>query len=498
MVVGWLRGSSGGREKGWWAEVGLHVRRSVPRVLLLIAGSVVLPGMAHLAAGRRRAGVVIGAIAFTLLVVALFYLRRQSRTALLQELVRPGWLAWFASAVLLVALGWIAVVVSSYLVLRPVRTGKAGRAAISATLTLLCVLVAVPPLIVARYAYVQRSLITDVFPDSGLAGAVGERSGDPWGGRKRLNMLLIASDAGPDRFGVRTDSLVLTSIDVHSGNVVMFSLPRNLQNVPMPAGPLRTAFPHGIHDLLNSVYLHVTERPSLLAGKRDRGAEAVKQVVGQILGLPVDYYAMANLQGFQDFVDALGGVTLTVQHRLPIGGITANGTYVPPVGYIQPGRQRLDGYHALWYARSRRDSTDYARIDRQRCLIGAMVRQADPLTVLKNFQKLASATKRLLSTDIPRRLLSDLVELADKVRQNGQIRSLPFVPPLISTADPDYTFIRASVRNALAEPSPAAPTKAPAATAPQPTRQGGSGETGRPSRARPAAVQVVDDVCNLG
>jgi len=496
MVVGWLRGLPGGREKGWWAQLGLHVRRSVSRVLLLIVGSAVLPGMAHLAAGRRRAGVAIGAISFTLLVAALFYLRRRSRTELLQELVRPGWLAWFAAAALLVALGWIAVVVSSYLVLRPVRTGKAGRAAISATLTLLCLLVAVPPLIVARYAYVQRNLITDVFPDAGLAGTAGEGSGDPWGGRNRLNVLLIASDAGPDRFGVRTDSLVLTSIDVHSGNIVMFSLPRNLQRVPMPAGPLRDTWPNGFPDLLNSVYLHVTERPSLLAGTRDRGAQAVKQVVGEILGLPVDYYAMANLQGFQDFVDALGGVTLTVQHRLPIGGITANGTYVPPVGYIQPGRQRLDGYHALWYARSRRDSTDYARIDRQRCLIGAMVRQADPLTVLKNFQKLASATKRLLSTDIPRRLLSDLVGLADKARQNGQIRSLPFVPPLISTADPNYTFIRASVRTALAEPTPVRPTAAP--TSPQPTRQGGSGDTGRPSRAKPSAAQIVDDVCNLG
>jgi LCP family protein required for cell wall assembly len=497
MVVGWLRGSSGGREKGWWAEVGLHVRRSVPRVLLLVAGSAVLPGVAHLAAGRRRAGVAIGAIAFTLLVVALFYLRRRSRTELLQELVRPGWLAWFAAAALLVALGWIAVVVSSYLVLRPVRAGRAGRAALSAMVTLLCVLVAAPPLVVARYAYVQRNLITDVFPDAGLAGT-GKRGGDPWAGRDRLNVLLIASDAGPDRVGVRTDSLVLTSIDVHTGNVVMFSLPRNLQHVPMPAGPLREAWPDGFPDLLNSVYLHVTERPALLAGTRDRGAKAVKQVVSGILGLPVDYYAMANLQGFQDFMDALGGVTLTVQHRLPIGGITANGTYVPPIGYIQPGRQRLDGYHALWYARSRRGSTDYARIDRQRCLIGAMVRQADPLTVLKNFQKLASAAKRLLSTDIPRRLLSDLVGLADNVRQNGQIRSLPFVPPLISTADPNYALIRASARNALAEPPPAGPTGASVPTSPHPTRQAGSGETARPARARAPAVQVVDDVCNLG
>jgi len=514
IVVVWLRGSSGGPERGWWTQVGLHVRRTVPRVLLLLAGSAVLPGMAHLVTGRRRTAAAIGGTTFVLLVTLLVYLRRTSRTELLRAVVRPGWLAWLATAALLVAAAWIAVVVSSYLVLRPIRTNTAGQVAVSGMLTLLCVLVALPPLVVARYAFVQRSLINDVFPDSGSLGEGGSggRAGDPWQGRSRINVLLVASDAGPDRYGVRTDSLVLTSIDVHTGNVVMFSLPRNLQRVPLPAGPLRDTWPDGFPDLLNGVYQHVTEHPRLLAGARDRGAEAVKQVVGGILGLHVDYYAMANLQGFQEFVDALGGVTLTVQQRLPIGGITANGTYVPPVGYIEPGRHRLNGYGALWYARSRRDSNDYDRISRQRCLIGAMVRQADPLTVLKNFQRLASATKRLLSTDIPQQLLPSLVELADKVRQNGQIRSLPFVPPLINTADPNFAVIRADVQNALAAASAptATPTSAgprsatPRPAAPTPTARAGSAgggtgsSTGRPSTGRGSPAQVVDDVCNLG
>jgi len=464
--------------------------------------------MAHFAAGRRRSGLAIGAAAFGLLVGVLVYLHGTSRREIMRQLVRPGPLAWVAATALLVALVWMALVVSSYLVLRPIRAGTAGRAAVSTTATLLCVLVAIPPLVAARYAFVQRSLILDVFPDSGglAEGTAGQPTGgDPWAGRVRLNVLLVASDAGPDRTGVRTDSLVLTSIDVHTGNVIMFSLPRNLQHVPLPAGPLRDTWPNGFPDLLNSVYQHVAEHPALLAGARDRGAEAVKRVVGGILGLHVDYYAMANLEGFQEFVNALGGVTLTVQHRLPIGGILADGSYVPPIGHIEPGRQKLDGYHALWYARSRRDSSDYARIDRQRCLIGAMVRQANPANVLKNFQKLASATKKLLSTDIPRGLLANLVDLADKVRTDGQIRSLPFVPPLINTGSPNFTLIRTSVRRALAAESAPPATPRPSAT-PQPTAPNGSGGSGAgrsgsavtAGQPRPTTAQVVDDVCNLG
>ena len=69
-------------------------------------------------------------------------------------------------------------------------------------------------------------------------------------------------------------------------------------------------------------------------------------------GLPVHYYVMVDLRGFQKMVDAVGGLDVTVQRRTPIGGGTSR-----IVGWIEPGRPAaLDGYHALWYARSREGS----------------------------------------------------------------------------------------------------------------------------------------------
>ena len=56
-----------------------------------------------------------------------------------------------------------------------------------------------------------------------------------------------------------------------------------------------------------------------------------------------------DLRGFQRFIDAVGGIEIDVKKRTPIGGGTS-----PIRGWIEPGRQRLDGYHALWYARSGR------------------------------------------------------------------------------------------------------------------------------------------------
>ncbi len=289
--------------------------------------------------------------------------------------------------------------------------------------------------------------------------------------------------------------MVAASIDTKTGEVLLLSLPRNLQRVPMPPGPLREAWPHGFPDLLNGVYDLVAERPRLLAGAHDRGAEAVKQVASYILGIPIDYYAMVDLEGFQRFVDALGGVTLTVTERLPIGGLTADGSRVPPIGYIQPGTQRMNGYTALWYARSRRDSTDYDRMLRQRCLIGAMVRQADPVTVLRRFQELTSATKRLASTDIPRSQLPDLVTLGERIRDGHSIRSVAFVPPVIVTANPNYARIRALVRAALQSPAvAAAPTPRPT---PSPARSRAAPRPSATQRATSAPVDV-DATCGIG
>jgi LCP family protein required for cell wall assembly len=73
---------------------------------------------------------------------------------------------------------------------------------------------------------------------------------------------------------------------------------------------------------------------------------AVKQAVEGTLGLPVHYVVVIDLDGFSDLVDALGGVTIRIIEPIPIG---SGGEL------LEPGLRRLDGYEALWYARSRTD-----------------------------------------------------------------------------------------------------------------------------------------------
>jgi hypothetical protein len=138
---------------------------------------------------------------------------------------------------------------------------------------------------------------------------------------------------------------------------------------------------------------------------------------------------------------------------------------------------------------------------RQRCLIGAMVQQATPVNVLKHFQELSSATKRLAETDIPRSVLPDLITLGDKMHSGSSIRSVAFVPPIIHTGNPDYAKIRRLVKEALEPPKPAAagtsatPAAPPSTSAaPKPTPSGGE----PPPAAANGSPVDVKSACALG
>jgi anionic cell wall polymer biosynthesis LytR-Cps2A-Psr (LCP) family protein len=158
---------------------------------------------------------------------------------------------------------------------------------------------------------------------------------------------------------------------------------------------------------------------------------AVEQAVEGTLGLPMHYHVIIDLQGFRDLVDALGGVTIRITEEIPIG---QDGRV------LQPGLRRLDGYETLWYARSRAASSDYARMSRQRCVLGAILHEADPATVLRNFTSLAAASTSVVSTNIPQDQLPDLVDMA-LTAKDLPITTLQLVPPLIDPADPDPSAI---------------------------------------------------------
>ena len=426
--------------------------------------SAVVPGSGHLASGHRRAGVAIMRAFFVLVALALVaaavaYFSPATVAALA---VRTSWLTAIRWGALVIGVAWVGVILSAAFMGQPGSVNRAGRVWAVLLTGVLCAAVAIPAMRISQYADTTAGVIDEVFkeysPGPGAAGAAATQEMAFSDGR--VNIMLVGSDSGPDRVGVRADTVIVASINAKTGRTILFSLPRNMQRIPFPAGSVMAKqFPRGFlcpgdACLLNAIYTWATEQaeanPALFAGDPDPGMTALRGGVGTALGLDIDYYGLVNLEGFEKIIDALGGVTIRVDTRLPIGGIDAAGRSVKPSGYIEPGLQRLNGFNALWYARSRAGSDDYTRVERQRCLIGAVVREADPTNVLINYQRVLNSAPDAVDTDIPRDTLPALVKVGFRVKSQP-VESLAFVPPLVpNTARPDFVEMRRLVQEAIA------------------------------------------------
>lgn len=429
----------------------MRIRRAVTLLLM----SVIVPGSAQIAAGSRRlgrAGLRVWLVALVATAVAgLLYLF--GRSTLLSLATSPTLLTLLALVLFAAAVGWPFLLVDAWRLGRPHLLPLRPRIGVTLLALALVLATSVPLVGVGRRVWAGADFISGVFGSGRTSSA----------SHGRFNVLLMGGDAGPDRVGTRPDSMTLVSIDVDTGRAVLFSLPRNLEDVPFAEGSAAArAMPLGWHCgdkcLLNGIYTWGQEHKDLFPGDQDPGAAAMKQAVAGVTGLDVPYYVLIDLRGFSNLIDAMDGITVTVNQRVPIGGGTSRVS-----GHIEPGTQTLDGYHALWYARSRHGASDYERMARQRCVMDAMLHQLDPATVLTKFQAIAAAGKNVVSTDIPAGQLDTFLDLAVKAKSQ-RIGSVQFVPPLINPARPDLALIRDKVSTAIT-----ASEKAPGATAPAKT-----------------------------
>jgi LCP family protein required for cell wall assembly len=468
------------------------------RAVALLVLSLVAPGTAQVLAGHRVLGRLVRRIWLgligCLLLLGLAWL--VARPLALWLVTSPVVLVTFAMVCACWAVVMVAVLVDAWRLGRPDLLPITVRRWLAGATALLVLVAGYPCLALSARAWAAADLIGSVFSGTHTSAA----------SDGRYNVLLLGGDAGPDRIGTRPDSVTLASIDEHTGSSVLFSLPRNLESVPFaPGSPAAKAWPKGYSCgdacLLNAIYTWASEHPDVFPGVADPGAEAMKEAVEGITGLTVNYYVLIDLAGFERLIDAMGGVTVTVRAPVPIGGGTTKIS-----GYVQPGTRKLDGYHALWFARSRHGASDYDRMARQRCVMDAMLRQLDPTAVLANFQEIAAASQKVVSTDIPAGQLPTFLDLA--VKAKGQrVRSVQFVPPLITPARPDYGVIRSRVGQAIAAAkdgtasSPASPTR-PASSPASSTRPASSARPASSSQSAapttPSGGDDVSAVCSAG
>jgi LCP family protein required for cell wall assembly len=455
------------------------------RGLTLLAMTLVLPGSAQLAGGNRRVGRfalrVWAALWFLALLAGLLAVILPQ--AALSVITFGPTLTAIRVGLIALGLGWVALIVDAWRLARPRDLGGSGQLVFSVITLAVAFTIFGGFFAVASMASAQHELTTSVFSGGGERAAK----------HGRYNILLLGGDAGPDRVGLRPDSMTVASVDSDTGRTVLISLPRNLQTAPFPdSSPLHTKFPHGFRCsdgscMLNAIYTYASEHRDLYPGVPNPGAQATKEAIEATTGLKINYWVLIDLKGFESLVDSVGGITMDVYRRVPIGG---GSTRIH--GYVTAGKNRhLNGFEALWFARSRSDSSDYDRMLRQKCVMRAMLNQLDPITVLTRFNKIAAAGKEVVATDIPPSEIGTMMDLALKAK-GLPVSSAAMVPPLINTGSPDFDLIRGTVHNAI-DASEAIDTRAN-----EPTTDQTPASTPKPKpTASPSRSSQTDDLSKV-
>ncbi|GAA4899051.1 hypothetical protein GCM10025789_16390 [Tessaracoccus lubricantis] len=461
------------------AARSVQARRAFGFVLM----SALLPGSVQWFAGNRAVGRVAGRVyaTFAVLIAVAALGLAFFRGPTVGFLLTPAVATIVRVALWVLFISWALLLLDAWRLAGPLRLHQRTRLALTAT-----------TLALALGAGSVTAVGSSGFQAAGNVGVVLRGGGDTEEKAGRYNVLLLGVDAAEGRDGLRPDSINVASVDAETGRAVLFGLPRNLRKVRFPlASPLRPLFPDGYvcpdnACLLNGVYTLGEEHADLYPDEADPGLAAMREAVSETLGLELNYYAMVDMAGFQNLINAMGGIRLNIAKPIPMGG---GGSKIH--GYIEPGEDvQLDGYQSLWFARSRAESSDYERMVRQKCVMSAMANQLDPMTVATKFVELSKAGGDVLRTDVGTGEITRLAELALRA-QELNIVSVNFTPPLIVTADPDFELIRSTVREKIEasealDEAPASPSAEPVVTSAAPSSSASE-------EAAPAPVEPADE-----
>jgi polyisoprenyl-teichoic acid--peptidoglycan teichoic acid transferase len=466
--------------------------------------SLIFPGAGQLFAGATRRGLLV-ALPTVLLVIVIGAAVSGGMKALLANVVQPGVILGIVVVNGVFAIYHLFAIGDAWWVARRARPGSAGARSVAVVVAALVLAVGLHGLVggLGVQAYQTDSAVL-AQPDSGITipapsfaaatpspgttAAPTPTPGPAWAADGRLNLLLIGGDAGPGRYLLRTDTMILLSVDEATGRAALFGIPRNLLNVPVApedAGFFKTgvkATDGRFPGLLNALWVWAYQHPDFPSGGCTpsdadkcgiaRGFRAITGAVQQLVGVPLDGALVVNLNGFIDLVNAVApnGVWIQAERVYDTAYPLPDGSGDITVD-ISAGCHRFHGATLLEYARSRHQDSDYGRMARQQQVLVALLHQIDPIAMLPQVSHLLDVAKNNLILAIPTADIGSLASLAASV-DAATVQRIGFDPPDY----PEYvtarevTRIQTAVQTVFSEqpPSPS-PSHATATARPSST-----------------------------
>lgn len=416
--------------------------RYVPAVL-----DAILPGVGHLVAGRRRRALLFLSPLLVALAAGVWIGLTTSGPRLAASLLSSE-VIWGLIAAQGLFLVWRLLAVGSSL-FDPALPRPGRRDAIPIAILLV---VMIAPQAYAGYATeVAREAADEIFvepspvavlpsaepePDpSNLATAVPTPSMSPSMSPSpsaevapRINGLIIGVDAGVGRNTYLTDTMIVVSLDPTTQTVSMVSIPRDMVDVPLADG-------RSFRGKINGLVSYARHHPKQFPGSDGTGFDVLMGALGTLLEIPITYYATVNLGGFVKVVDTLGGVDVTVARAF------CDPTYDDGYGFnngfsITAGRHHLNGNQALAFARVRKASgeSDFTRAARQQEVLSGIRESIVHGGFLNDPVGLLRAIGKTVTTNVPRKILPDLADMASQVGREQTYRAV-VTHPLVGSGN---------------------------------------------------------------
>lgn len=231
--------------------------------------------------------------------------------------------------------------------------------------------------------------------------------------RDPFNVLLIGVDQRDDPTeGVRSDTLIVVHMNPQAGWAGMLSIPRDTVATIRKLGQqkINAAYGYG--------YNHAEELYGANTEPAAAGGALAAETVEGLLNLKIHYIAQVDFRGFEELVNALGGVLMDVDQPL-LDGQYPTSNYGYERVYIPAGLQIMDGATALRYARSRHSSSDFDRSRRQQQVLRALLQQTRRKGMLDQVTLIPDMVKTLeqnVSTTLPISSLETTQGLANFAR----------------------------------------------------------------------------------
>ncbi|MRH43478.1 transcriptional regulator LytR [Aquibacillus halophilus] len=195
--------------------------------------------------------------------------------------------------------------------------------------------------------------------------------------REPLNILLLGVDEREYDQG-RSDTMIVMTLDPNNDRMQMVSIPRDTRT---------EIIGHGTIDKINHSYAF-------------GGSNMAVDTVENFLDIEIDYYVRVNMEGLQQLVDTVGGVT--VNNNLAF----KNGSF-----QFEEGELELNGREALAYVRMRKEDPqgDAGRNERQRQVIESVIDKGASLGVVNKIGDIMDVLGDNVSTNMD---FSDMRRLA--------------------------------------------------------------------------------------